>query len=129
MPALGFNAQFAPFVEDGTKPHTIRARRKRPIMVGDMLRFYVGMRTKQCRLLRDWTKCLAVRPVFMWRPTEFVEIGNVRLDPDQLLTFAWMDGFRGDTYEENMRAFWEHFCPQDSQFSGVLISWFPRPLL
>ncbi len=51
MPAYNFQARFAPKVADGTKRHTLRAKRKdgwAPIP-GQPFRAYTGMRTKQCK--------------------------------------------------------------------------------
>ena len=71
MVALGFQKQWAPMVADGTKPHTIRAPRKRnlkgchhgePCRVGDRLQLYSGMRTKACRKLAD-AICTDVTPI------------------------------------------------------------------
>lgn len=56
MPALNFKKQFAEDVELGVKKQTIRAPRKdgRPhCRVGDTIKLYTGMRTKQCRLLGE----------------------------------------------------------------------------
>lgn len=57
MPAYSFKERFVPMVLDGSKPHTIRNRRKNPARVGDPLYLYFGMRTKWCRKLREET-CL-----------------------------------------------------------------------
>jgi hypothetical protein len=53
MPALNFQAQFAPLVESGAKRQTIRAYRKdgRDPEVGDKLFLFTGMRTLACRRL------------------------------------------------------------------------------
>lgn len=53
MPALSFNSRFASLVESGRKTQTIRAPRKRPIVVGDRLYLYTGMRTEACRKLGE----------------------------------------------------------------------------
>lgn len=71
MVALNFQKQFAPPVESGLKPHTIRAPRKRnrkglfhgePCKVGERLQLYTGMRTSGCRKLAD-AECTAVTPI------------------------------------------------------------------
>lgn len=56
MPALNFQKQFAKSVEIGEKRQTIRAPRKdgrAHANVGDTIKLYTGMRTKQCRLLAE----------------------------------------------------------------------------
>jgi hypothetical protein len=55
MYVCNFQARFAGKVEAGTKRQTIRARRKdgRTPKVGETIRHYTGMRTKNCRLLCD----------------------------------------------------------------------------
>ena len=60
MPALNYQAQFAPKVESGEKLQTIRARRKRPFKRGDRLYHYTGMRTKSCRKLGESTCVIAM---------------------------------------------------------------------
>jgi hypothetical protein len=47
MPALDFQARFAPLVESGEKRQTIRKRRKRPIGVGQTLYLWTGQRLPQ----------------------------------------------------------------------------------
>lgn len=69
MPALNFKKQFAEAVEHGNKRQTVRAPRKdgRPhAKVGDTLKLYTGMRTKQCRLLATAT---------------VTQIDRIRIDP------------------------------------------------
>lgn len=48
MPALNFQKQFADKIKNGEKLQTIRALRKRPFVIGDVLYLYTGMRTKNC---------------------------------------------------------------------------------
>lgn len=53
MPAYSFKERFVSFVEDGTKPHTIRNYRKYPVKRGDTLYLYYGLRTRYARKLRQ----------------------------------------------------------------------------
>jgi hypothetical protein len=55
MPAYSFNERFVPMVLDGTKRQTIRARRKNPAKVGDTLYLLSGLRTRNCKRLREET--------------------------------------------------------------------------
>ena len=56
---LGFKRRFAPFVEEGSKTHTIRAKRKIAPKVGETCHCYVDPRQKTMRLLGRWT-CVKV---------------------------------------------------------------------
>lgn len=61
MVAINFKSRFAESVANGTKRQTIRAKRKRPIQVGDYLHLYSGMRTSNCRkLIEELPKCKEV---------------------------------------------------------------------
>lgn len=56
MPALNFQRRFADDVELGIKRQSARAHRvdgRAHCKVGDVLKLYTGMRTKQCRLLGE----------------------------------------------------------------------------
>lgn len=64
MPAYSFKERFVPMVLDGSKPHTIRNRRKHPARVGDPVYLFYGMRTKFCRRLRAAT-CLKTCSIFI----------------------------------------------------------------
>lgn len=93
MPAINFQKQFAPLILNGSKPHTIRPKRKRnPIAPGQTLYLYTGMRTKQCELLKD-VVCASVVPIQI-----FNDIGQIRLDGrllplNEMMHFAIRDGF------------------------------------
>jgi hypothetical protein len=91
MPALSFQKQFVPFVEDGSKQHSIRADRKRPFKVGDTLSLFYGMRTKQCRLLAR-VPCIKVERMRIERARVWIYAVELSLDEKDLL--AWTDGFR-----------------------------------
>lgn len=121
MPAYSFKEQFVPFVKDGSKPHTIRARRRRQsIKKGDTCYLYFGMRTKHCTKLRE-EFCTDVRTIMighlLGKPTiaifdkrlsdqdfEALQAGLLNLDEHQINVLsdkeknelAWRDGFRPD---------------------------------
>lgn len=133
MPALNFNPRFLPFILDNTKPHTIRRVRKHSIAVGQDLRLYTGLRTKNPLMLRDWTPCLGVQDVCITFG-EGIWIDNVKLEPEQALSFMWRDGFRrGQALDQpDPEGFWHWFCKGlelGQSFHGVLISWAPHALL
>jgi hypothetical protein len=93
MPALSFQVQFREMIEEGSKCHTVRRRRKKnAIAPGQLLRLYTGMRTKQCKLIKD-AVCASVVPIAI-----FPEIGQIRLDGrllplNEMMHFAVRDGF------------------------------------
>lgn len=90
MPAYNFKTIFAPAVESGAKPHTIRPQRKRPTVPGDMLYLYTGMRTKFCRLLKK-TVCTAVIPIEIKRNS--VRLDGRELSLSEVEALARADGF------------------------------------
>lgn len=51
MPAFNFQQRFAPLVESGRKPSTIRSTMR--CKIGDTVQLYTGQRTKQCRKLGE----------------------------------------------------------------------------
>ena len=129
MYVLNFQKQFAAAVESGQKRQTIRARRKngQGPKPGDHLRLYTGMRTKQCRKLKD-VECIAVEQI---RITEIVvdnghdqEVGIVVIAKGKQLTIpeatalAKEDGFY--TPDDFVNFFADtHGLP----FEGLLIRW------
>ena len=138
MPALNFQARFAPLVESGEKRQTIRAYRKddRDAQAGDTLYLYTGMRTKACRKLGE-ARCKGVTPVAInrsekpWRATKYIVYSyeiwtgagvaqqyRSRLSDRQVANFARADGFNN---AKEMVAWFEktHGLP----FEGLLIRW------
>lgn len=138
MPLLGFKRQFSSFVQDGSKFHTLRAKRKNRPRVGDTCHCFEGLRTKKCRLLRR-SPCIRVQDVRI----EFVPDGiayfiRISIDGAELSMreageFAWRDGFRtyGVNYDaalSEFAAFWEatHDMGRGDSWEGDLISWNPQ---
>jgi hypothetical protein len=124
---LGFKRRFAPYVEEGSKTHTIRATRKIPPRVGQMCHCYVDPRQKTMRLLGRWP-CVKVEEIEIDAPQEYhwteveVTIDGVRLDMDECNTLAWRDGFRTRGREQafaEMMDFWAGRLP----FRGHVIHW------
>jgi hypothetical protein len=140
---LGFKKQFAGFVENGTKHHTIRAIRKRPFRVGDSLDMYTNVRQKNMRLLRrEWCTRIQVVEIYFRETvppmspmsTELViEIDGVELTRDETESFAWADGFREEhayrrwSYTTQMGWFWirEHKLFVGERWTGQLVHWKP----
>ena len=131
---LGFKRRFAPFVEDGSKTHTIRALRKpskfgyavRSPRVGEMCHCYVDPRQKTMRLLGRWP-CVKIERITIASNTPYSRYGiwingNV-LTEDERNLLAWRDGFRTCGHQEHafeeMMEFWEGRLP----FTGDIIHW------
>lgn len=132
---LGFKRQFAPFVEDGSKTHTIRGARKIIPKAGDDCHCYVDPRQKTMRLLGRWP-CVKVDEIYInsriLSPTAThidIRINGVPLHWDEKSQLAWRDGFRDrgpDLALVRMMQFWEGRLP----FVGHLIHWdFAHPIL
>jgi hypothetical protein len=155
MPAYSFKERFVSMVVDGSKPHTIRARREKGFAKkGDTLYLYFGMRTKWCRKLREET-CSTVRTIIITSNDIFLTadrmsdlevqqledhllrknevVVGIRLDDTLRNTLAWCDGFRpeGSTRKqpgnsfELMIRFWR--STHQLPFIGDLIDWIPTP--
>ncbi len=122
MPALNFQAQFAPLVESGEKRQTIRSYRKdgRDPKQGDTLYLYTGMRTKACRKLGE-VRCNKVYEIVLNERYRDPSIGTLMSGcgfPCTIDRLAKLDGFRNaaamfDWFEDT------HGLP----FEGLLIRW------
>jgi hypothetical protein len=128
MPSLNFQEQFVPFVEDESKLHSIRAKRKRPWKVGDTLYLYTGLRHKGARLIRKAT-CVKVEEIRMkWsepisNPNAVVPgrrlriwIDGEELSDDEREALAQRDGFL------SLVAFVVYWHPR-IPFVGDIIHW------
>ncbi len=127
---LGFKRRFSPFVEDGSKQHTIRSIRKIPPRVGEICHCYVDPRQKTMRLLGRWP-CVRVEAITIdfreWRQSAplVVTIDSVRLTDEEADLLFERDGFRdltGETYQHMHQAaeFWRG---RSFPFEGHLIHW------
>ena len=131
MPAYNIKEQFAPLVEAGTKRQTIRPPRKRPTRVGDTLYLYTGMRTKQCRKLREET-CTSVWKIEIATPSQIFMFGEP-LSPDLASRRRWQLGYDdmlaiaiADGFENDIIAMTSFFQQQYGlPFTGEVIRWMP----
>ena len=117
MPAYNFKKQFAGDVERGAKNQTIRPKRKRSTRSGDKLYLYTGMRTKQCRKLRE-AICISVEPIEILPAS--IRINGRILGVPEMWELAQADGFEklGHFYD----FFREHYgVPHDIELE--LIKW------
>ena len=117
MPALNFQARFAPLVVSGKKRQTIRAYRKdgRDPKPGDMLYLYTGQRTRRCSFLGSYI--CAERHVICFDREE-LQIDNRECGSSEAQCIAEADGFRD----------WHTFVDWFDRvhglpFEGLLIRW------
>lgn len=145
MGLYGFKPQFEPFIKDGSKRHTIRAKRRHPDKPGNILYLYVGLRQrgpiiqklasgevirqKMARKLAEviCTQIQDIKIVGGWETYSGEWFGEVlidrcRLDADEQERLARADGFQ--SFGE-MMTFWKGRLP----FHGDLIHWKPLGLL
>jgi hypothetical protein len=135
---LGFQRQFEPYVLDGTKTHTIRAKRKVRPKAGETCHCYGDVRQKSMHLLGRWP-CVRVEDIrlkissrdsigFISRVD--IYISGVLLNFDEASRFAWVDGFRPEhsTIDDPKNSlgllsrFWDGRFT-DLWWSGDLIHW------
>lgn len=132
---LGFKRQFAPFVQDGSKTHTVRLGRARLPRPGEICHCYVDPRQKTMRLLGRW-KCTAVQNFRATLETRTVEdhifpvgvsiwIDGVELGKDEIIEFCWRDGFRPVRRCDSWIAFAHYWLKNYKwiDFDGILIHW------
>lgn len=131
MPLLGFKRRFAPMVLDGSKQHTIRAKRKIPVKPGDICHCYVDPRQKTMTLLGRWP-CTAVQEITILATDHppiplVVSIDGEVLAVDEANDLFRRDGFRdegGETYTHIHQAaeFWKDILAKGS-LESQLIHW------
>lgn len=123
MPAYNYQAQHASKVESGEKTQTIRKKRKRPTVVGDIMYNFTGMRTKHCRRLGE-DPVISVEDFFL-PDNEVFRIGDdydhawfIAEEDDAGLMLAKADGF--NSWEDFVKFFEaQHGLP----FEGEIIKW------
>lgn len=138
---LGFKKQFRPMLVDGSKRHTLRGSAG-TLKVGGICHCYIGLRTQDCELVGRWP-CTAIARaeiIIEGREGFTVAINETRLRWDELIAFAYADGFRfvadgrrnrieGDVL--SMSSFWitNNKLSRDNPWSGFAIHWnFGRPV-
>ena len=103
MSAWSFKKQFAPLILSGTKPTTIRARRKdeRDPEPGDIVKLFTGMRTKECQLIGQ-CKVLARHVIWVAGLQRMIQVHAYSgagvalwrtLDQEEAVALALRDGF------------------------------------
>ena len=123
MPSLNYRNQFASKILDGTKIHTIRRQRKRPIKAGDNLFHFTGQRTVKCiRLLEN--KCVYAVPIIIrenWLESILVYINKNLISYNEQVRLAKNDGF------DDIVDFWLFFKRAGLPLCGQLIGWGEYP--
>jgi len=115
---ISFMSQFVDKVLSGEKRQTIRAARKRPIKVGDMLILATGARTKYYRKLGE-ARCLAAFPIQMTAAGVSGEIEGIwEWSAEWPRKLARWDGFEAT---KDFRAFFE--TRYGFPFEGIVIRW------
>jgi hypothetical protein len=109
-----FQPRFAPFIRDGRKRHTIRARRAYPDVPGNTLHLYTGLRTPRAKLLAR-VRCISVDRL------RISTAHNVFIARDKLSASARERLARADGFESfaDMMKFWRGRLP----FDGQIICW------
>lgn len=125
MPAYSFSRmEFVEKILDGSKPHTVRRRRKNPTKVGDVLYLYYKQRTPECRAI-GVTVCRWVLPMVIYVQARLVKLNGHILPIKKLQKLAQMDGF------DDIVSFFEFFeqYGKDVLDDFVLVEWDPRSLV
>lgn len=120
MAALGFKGRFVDLILDDKKKQTIRNFRKYPIKPGETLYLYYGMRTKQCKKLKEVT-CRNVHEIVITKRGITLYLNGdrkLKSTVDNLNQFAIADGF---VSWEEMKLWWT--MTHELPFTGQLIQW------
>jgi hypothetical protein len=88
MPAYNFQLQFVRMILDLSKPHTIRKRRKHPTKVGDVIKMFVGMRTKRCFQFAE-AKCVNIKPLRIYPTYQSIYIHDPKSKHPSLTPDGW----------------------------------------
>lgn len=115
MALYNFQKRFAPSVRDGSKAHTIRAKRARSTRVGEMCHLYTGLRQKGAVLLGRYP-CTKVEDIEITTDGRVI-VNGIELGADERESLALRDGFRFGFAE--MIRFWRGRLP----FHGDIIHW------
>lgn len=138
---LGFKRQFAQFVREGSKTHTIRDDKNDRWKVGCIVDAFVDPRQKTMERLIPRAICVRVEsieiriirhgPIQDYRIQDYrdnyeITIDGVSLTNDEKDLLAYRDGFRlpdNKSHLGEMMRFWDGRLP----FKGKLIHWAPLP--
>lgn len=122
MGLYNFQKRFVPLIARGEKTHTIRASRKYPARVGEILHLYTGLRQRGAICLMR-VPCVRVQEIRLDysevpHPSLLrVVIDGEALSHDETEAFFRRDGFPGGSREAE--EFWRDRLP----FEGQIIHW------
>lgn len=133
MALLGFKERFYEKIRNGSKRQTIRKPRKYPIVPGETLYLYTGLRTKHSKKIRQ-VICKSVCEISISFNNDRIILhikfllGPINICVKDLDLFAKQDGFKDWA---DMKAFWlaEHGIKKGKRkviltvFKGWLITW------
>jgi hypothetical protein len=129
MGLYNFHRRFEPYILDGSKTHTIRARRKHPDTPGKTMYLYCGLRQPGAQLLLV-APCVKVQEIKIELrpavPDQNIVIDGVALTPDERDAFAWSDGFRHPDDELDQGYCWflmAEFWAGRPTFEGRVYHW------
>lgn len=114
MGLYNFKVRFEQFIRDGRKRHTIRETRKHPDESGNTLHLYIGLRTRNCRLIFR-APCTAVQEIEI--RGDGISIDGNELSRDEQETLARRDGFR------DLAEFYRFWPADKLPFAGQIIHW------
>jgi len=124
MPAYNFQKQFVSMILEGKKPHTIRKRRKHPTKVGDVLKLFTGMRTKNCKQFAE-AVCVKVEPLILHPWIGHIRKDGLLMEENEIVELSKADGF--DSPEKFFAFFRDTYKLFDLE-DFELIHWDPQTL-
>lgn len=124
MPLLGFKRQFAGFVKEGSKQHTIRAKRKIRPKVGQTAHCYVDPRQKSMTLLGRWPITHVHDAILRPRGADQIQIwiNGEELTIAEAQEFLYHDGFRSHGRKGAMAEAAEFWRKRFEKVGGVFYS-------
>jgi hypothetical protein len=120
MGLYGFQQRFVRFIQDGSKTHTIRAKRRHREKPGNTVHCYLGLRQKCVEPIGRFL-CTSVEEIVINAHCR-VFIDGAELSRDERNALAYADGFRSrrdGEYFLEMLEFWIGRIP----FEGDIIRW------
>lgn len=134
MPLFGFKRRFVEPILAGTKDQTIRAVRKVPVRLHQVMHLYTGLRRPGAKLIAR-VLCIEILDIYLIPQVENGLVSYSNLDgsggfatnePGWLDHFARRDGFAS---WEDLCAFWREEHGKDIEtFTGQVYRWDPRDI-
>jgi hypothetical protein len=99
---IGYKKTFSAYVQDGSKPHTLRLPRKKLPKIGEAIHEYEAIRTKYTKLIRRDRKYYGYQEVkfkVVKGSIEFWADGQ-KMPHAALHYLVWKDGFRNGLFPD-----------------------------